>query len=127
MSYKEHPWNFDDAMSIEEFFDSYGAKKKAYKIVTCTNEETGDHFKALRLNTGKKQTSGKYKGRPVYAFFCLSRPLERQGEVLDKDFLREHWDTDLKLLSPPDEGDDTLKFGLVFLEDNDDDFDELND
>lgn len=117
-----HDWNFEDAMSVNEFYDSHNCESKKFKIITCTSE-SGENFKALRLNTGKVQKSGPYKGRPVYSFFCLSRGLEEAGEVLDKDFLKEHWDSDLRLLEPVDD----LIFGIAFLESSDDDFDELND
>lgn len=116
----QHNWDFDNALSVEEFFDSYGCSKKGYKLVDCTSDD-GNEFVALRLNTGKTQKSGPYKGRPVYVFFCLSRPLEEAGEVLDKDFLRKHWQSDLRLLEPID----GLKFGIAFLEGGDEDFDDL--
>ena len=113
----QHDFDFDDAMSVSEFFKSKGLKKgnRSFMIKTCHSEE-GEAFQALGLANGDKTDDG----RNAMTFFVLSRNLEDKGEVLDKAFIKEHKE-DLMLLEPIDD----LKFGIAFLAGGTQDWDDL--
>jgi hypothetical protein len=113
----KHDFDFDDAMSVSEFFKSNGVKKgsRSFLIKTCT-AESGDTFQALGLANGEKTDDG----RDAMTFFVLSRALEAKGETLDRDFVKAHKE-DLQLLEPVD----GLKFGIAFLAGGTEDWDDL--
>lgn len=103
----KHNWDFDDAVSVSEFYKDNGVKAKdaEYLIKDCTSEE-GESFKALGLTNGETLKDG----RAGMTFFCLSSKLEAAGHELNDDFLAKHKD-DIMLLEPVD----GLKFGVIFL------------
>lgn len=113
----KHDFDFNDAMSVVEFFNKNRVKQGSRKFIVkqCTAED-GNIFPAVGFATGDTLPDG----RPEYQWFVLSRALEAKGETLDKGFLREHKE-DLMLLEPVDD----LKFGICFLAGGADDWDEL--
>lgn len=104
----KHNFDFDDAMTVNEFFKANGVKKenKSFIIKTCHPQE-GEPFEAVGFYNGEKLDDG----RPSYTFFCLSRKLTEAGEILNEAFLKKHKE-DLLLLEPIDD----LKFGIAFLQ-----------
>jgi len=122
---KQHDFDFDDAMSVVQFFKKNKVNKGDRKFLLKTdchpyNEDGTPNldisFAAIGFATGDTLDNG----RPEYTWFVLSRKLEAQGETLDKAFLKEHKE-DLMLLEPVDD----LKFGIIFLAGGADDWDEL--
>lgn len=113
----KHDWDFDDSMTVAEFFKAKGLKKgnRSFMIKTCHSED-GTPFQALGLRNGEKTDDG----RDAMTFFVLSRNLEDKGEVLDKAFIKEHKE-DLMLLEPID----GLSFGIAFLAGGTEDWDDL--
>lgn len=101
----QHNFDFDDALSVNEFFKANGVKNKSFIVKTCTSSE-GNKFNAVGFANGETLDDG----RPSYTFFVLSRKLEEEGEILNKAFLKAH-KADLQLLEPVDD----LKFGICFL------------
>lgn len=113
----KHNFDFDDSMTIIEFYKKNKVTKgnRKYLLKNCVAQD-GTQFKALGLADGDTLDDG----RPSYQWFVLSRALEEQGEELTKAFLKEHKE-DLMLL----EAIDDLKFGICFLAGGAEDFDEL--
>lgn len=113
----KHDFDFDDSMTVAEFFKKNKVAKgnRKYIVKQCTSED-GNIFPAVGFATGDTLPDG----RPEYQWFVLSRKLEASGETLDKSFLKQHKE-DLMLLEPVDD----LKFGICFLAGGADDWDEL--
>lgn len=114
---QKHDFDFDDSMTVVEFFKKNKVAKgnRKYIVKQCTSED-GNIFPAVGFATGDTLPDG----RPEYQWFVLSRKLEASGETLDKSFLKQHKE-DLMLLEPVDD----LKFGICFLAGGADDWDEL--
>ena len=110
-------FDFDDAMTIMEFYKKHNVTKgnRKFLIKNC-HAEDGTEFKTIGFSTGDTLEDG----RPEYKWFVLSRALEEQGEELTKEFLKEHKE-DLMLL----EAIDDLKFGIAFLAGGAEDFEDL--
>lgn len=132
----EHNFDFDDAMSVAEFFENNGValKDQRFTLKTChpylkdaegnvIYDEDGNPKKDLEHpfeSVGFRNGETTENGTPAYTFFVLSRALTEQGNRLDKAFLKEHKE-DLKLLEPVD----TLKYGIVFLQGGGEDWNDL--
>lgn len=114
---KKKDFDFDDAMTVREFFKANGVAKgkRSFLIKTCTTEE-GEKFQALGLANGDTTENG----RPAMTFFILSQRLEEQGVVLDRAFVKAHKE-DLLVLEPID----GLMFGIIFLAGGREDWDDL--
>ncbi|MBP3829319.1 MAG: hypothetical protein J6E29_01125 [Prevotella sp.] len=110
-------FNFDDAITVKDFFALHGVKKgyRSFMIKTCTTVD-GDQFQTLGLANGKEAEDGK----PSMTFFVLSRALEERGEILNRAFIKAHKE-DLLLLEPLD----GLEFGIAFLSGGVEDWDVL--
>jgi hypothetical protein len=115
----KHEFDFDDSMTVLEFFKKNRVAKGQRKFITknCT-AESGDVFPAVGFATGDTLDDG----RPEYQWFVLSRKLEDEAsnEKELKLFLKAHKE-EVLLLEPVDD----LKFGIVFLAGGADDWDEL--
>lgn len=115
----KHNFDFDDSMTVAEFFKKNRVKEGKRKFLTknCTSEE-GNVFPAVGFATGDTLEDG----RPEYAWFVLSQKLEDEAtnEKELKKFLKDHKE-EVLLLEPVDD----LKFGIVFLAGGADDWDEL--
>lgn len=115
----KHDFDFDDAMSVIEFFKKNKVSKGNRKFLTknCHSED-GNEFPAVGFATGDTLDDG----RPEYQWFVLSRKLEDEAsdEKELKLFLKAHKE-EVLLLEPVDD----LKFGIIFLAGGADDWDEL--
>lgn len=124
---KNHDFDFDDAMSIAQFYKKNRVNKGSRKflIKVCT-AESGDNFISIGFADGETLDDG----RPSYQWFVASRALEESEDLSTKEkfraFLKEHKE-DLMLLEPPldEAGNPELKFGICFLAGGAEDFDEL--
>ena len=131
----KHDWNFDDAMSVNEFFATNEVEKKGFILKPDCHpykkDDDGDiitddegnpvpdmeqSFEAVGFANGEVDQNG----RPQYTWFTLSDAQVKQGKKLTREFLKEHKE-DLMLLEPID----GLKFGICFLATAAEDWDEL--
>lgn len=107
----KHDFDFDNAMSVDEFFDFHEveADEQEYLLKECTASD-GSTFMALGLTNGETFERSDGTETSAMTFFVLSRKLEDKGEALTEDFLAQHAE-DIQLLEPVDD----LKFGVIFL------------
>lgn len=114
---RKKDFDFDDAMTVREFFEANGVTKgkRSFLIKTCTSKD-GEKFQTLGLANGNTTEDG----RPAMTFFVLSQVLEAKGVVLNKAFVKEHKE-DILVLEPID----GLKFGIILLSSGKEDWDDL--
>lgn len=107
----KHNFNFDDAVTVIEFFKQNKIAKGDRKFLckNCTAED-GSIFPAVGFADGETLDDG----RPSYQWFVASSTITESEGIEDKEdlkaFMRKHKE-DLLLLEPVD----GLKFGICFL------------
>ena len=102
---KKKNFDFDDAITVNEFFKRHHVVKKLFVIKTITNDD-GESFKVVGFANGKHDKDG----RVSYTYFALSRRIELDSRNSVKDYLKSH-KKDILLLEPI-EG---CKYGILFI------------
>lgn len=112
---KKEDFDFDDYMTVNEFFERYNVDKKLFIIKTKTNDN-GEKFKVVGFANGKKDKDGHV----AYTYFVLPRIIEFDSNVEIKRYLRAH-KKDVRLIEPPK----GCRYGILLFETTLEEFDEL--
>lgn len=112
---KKEDFDFDDNMTVNEFFERHNVEKKLFIIKTKTNDN-GEKFKVVGFANGKKDKDGHV----AYTYFVLPRIIEFDSNVEIKRYLRAH-KKDIRLFEPPK----GCRYGILQFETTLEEFDEL--
>ncbi len=112
---KKDYFDYDDNMTVNEFFERHNVDKKLFIIKTKTNDN-GEKFKVVGFANGKKDKDGHV----AYTYFVLSRKIEFGSNVEIKSYLKAH-KKDVRLVEPPT----GYRYGILFVETEFEEWDEL--
>ena len=104
----ESYFDFEDAMSIPEWFQAHNVSTEDKKKTYIDDEMHSDRgtFSALGLRNSDPHVPGK----SGFNFFALADKLTQAGYVLDEDFILDHKD-DIRVM-PSNDG---KHCGVLFL------------
>ena len=112
---KKEDFDFDDNMTVNEFFERHNVDKKLFIIKTKTNDN-GEKFKVVGFANGKKDKDGHV----AYTYFVLPKEVEKDSDAAIKRYLRAH-KNDISLLEPVG----GYRYGILFVGGGIEDWDEL--
>ena len=112
---KKDYFDYDDNMTVNEFFERHNVDKKLFIIKTKTNDN-GENFKVVGFANGKKDKDGHV----AYTYFVLSRKIEFDSNVEIKSYLKAH-KKDVRLVEPPT----GYRYGILFVETEFEEWNEL--
>ena len=115
MNKKKEDFDFDDNMTVNEFFERHNVDKKLFIIKTKTNDN-GEKFKVVGFANGKKDKDGHV----AYTYFVLPKEVEKDSDAAIKRYLRAH-KNDISLLEPVG----GYRYGILFVGGGIEDWDEL--
>ena len=113
-------FDFSVAQTISEFFTSRKLKTKSDRkwTVSDCHSKAGDTFPALKLVNGDTFKDENGKTRKAVSCFALSKPLQEQGVVLTKKWVKDNKE-DIMLINAEDVNtadDHDAKFGIIYLD-----------